>query len=239
VNGYCNPVNETCYCFNPYFGEHCDQKCIDLNCSIPCSCNDSISCQGNYCMNDIVINNQSLNFSYETQIIIKGNITIEGSNIILTSTQLTTDSNVLISNSNIYFNLSTIISKECINLSNTTLTVDLSNVTNQEKLYLLNSTSNCLKLNSYSISYLHQPKCTTLKSEADTDSLYIIFQKRDCSETVNETPFAGWELALIIIGIIVLLLIIVVIVVLAVPSLRKAIFPHRKKNTGDIKKTYL
>jgi len=178
-----------------------------------------------------MINYQTLSFTYSSQFFFQGNLSIEGSNINLTSIQLTTDLYITILNSNILFNSSTIISKECINLSNTTLTVDLSNTTDEGKILLLNSTSGCLNLNSFSLSYLHQPKCTILKSEEDTYSLYIIFTKlQDCSPKESENQLPLWIIIVIIVGSVVGLALIFIIIVLIVPKFRKAIFPYQRES---------
>jgi len=134
---------------------------------------------------------------------------------------------------------STIISKDCINLSNTTLIVDLSNATNLKNLLLLNSTSGCLKLSSFSISYLNEPKCVTLQEEEDNYSFSIIFKQSnsDCMKDMGVAPsIQEWIIILIIIvASIIGIALIFIVLALSIRPLRILIFP--KRNPRDKIKT--
>jgi len=146
VNGLCDDdINGTGSCICPlYFsGEKCDQRCIDPDCLINCSCNDN--CVGNNinCTNDLFINNQNFSLTNLSQIFFQGNVQIIGSNLTLSSENLITNSNITISNSYLFFNSSTIISNGCINLTNTHLIIDLSQIQkNTSKLVLISSSYN-------------------------------------------------------------------------------------------------
>jgi len=229
VYGYCDPLNGTCNCNPNYYGVTCNEKCIDSKCSIFCLCNDTCEEEEISCMNDITINNQNFSLLFSTNYSIRGNLSIDGSNLNLTSAEITTYSSITISNSNIFYSSSTIISYECIKLSNTTITVDLSQQPNISKLLLFNSTIGCLLLDSYKINYLNEPKCTTLINEENSYSFYIIFEKQpDCGAKESQNTIPSWEIALIIVGSVVGVALIFIIIVLIVPSLRRKICTQHK-----------
>jgi len=217
-----------------FFGNNCEQKCIDSSCSVSCFCNDSYyNCSGedSNCTNDITINNQSLSFT-STILFIQGNISIDGSNVNLTSINLITDTFLSILNSNIFFNSSSIISNGCINLKNTKLTIDYSNTTSSELLVLFNSSLGCLNVNNITISIVNQPKCTTFQRITDSSTLSILFQKQtNCEE--QKSTIASWEIVLIIVGSIIGVAIIFIVLALAVPPIRKKNIPFRKRKKED------
>jgi len=146
--------------------------------------------------------------------------------------------NLSLSNSTLVFDSSTIYVNGCISLLNTSLTVDLSNlnnITNQEKLVLLNSSMGCLNGSSYTIHYLNQPKCYSILSEKDDNSIFLIFSKNNCNEeSQKQNTFQSWEIAVIIVGSVVVLAIIFVLLALFSP-LRRKIFPHQLEKKEDDK----
>jgi len=204
-------------------------RCIDSNCFIDCICNDTNTCEGDnlICMNDILINNHTITILNST--FFKGNITIQGSNLIL-PVELIIDSFINITDSNILFNSSAIISENCITLSNINITVDLSQESNTNTLLLLNSTAGCLNISSYTIIYLNRPKCKNTVSKVNSYSLYIAFATvPNCLESEQQN-IQEWIIALIIIvSAIVGLALIFVILSLVIPSLRRKIYPHQEK----------
>jgi len=228
-HGVCT-TDKNCYC--NYLGQLCDQKCVDSNCSLPCLCNDSNSCEENeniICMNDITVSNQTATFSFGTQFIIEGDLTIEGSNLNLSSILLISDSNITLSNSIISLNSSTIVSKECINLSKTNFLVYLPPSHIKDKLLLINSTIGCLNIDSLSITYSNeQPKCTNLQIGNDSYSIFILFKETNCEEPLTETPLPVWEIALIIVVSVIGLAIIIVVITMLIPSIRSQIFRKKK-----------
>jgi len=234
VNGVCDYGiygNGSCLtCAPTYYGANCDKKCFDSNCSIPCQCNGTCTLnQTNVCTNDITIYNQTFSFPDSTQIIfLQGNITIDGSNLTLTSIDIFTSSYLTITNSSILFNSSSFISSGCINVSNTNITIDLSNASNINQLLIFNSSSGCLNVDSLSISFLNQPKCTTLKTEQDSFSVFITFSKQqNCGPSPQKLPLATWELILIIVASVVVLAIITIVIIMLIPSIRKKIFVNQ------------
>jgi len=93
----------------------------------------------------------------------------------------------------------------------------------------LYSKSGCLNINSLTTSYLNEPNCTTLKSEQDSNSLYIILiAQPNCLSNIVP-PNDSWKIVLIIIGSVVGVALIFVLIVLIVPPLRHKIFPFEKK----------
>jgi len=93
----------------------------------------------------------------------------------------------------------------------------------------MNSSSGCFSGN-ISLIYLNQPKCTIIKSETDSYSLYIIFNKNiDCSEGKNVTDWG--IISAIVIGSVLGLVLIVVVVVLAIPQLRSKVIPFERNKS--------
>jgi len=202
-----------------YTGSICGERCVDIDCKISCNCNSTCSGNGNNCSNNIIISNSSYSLLLQ-QFSIQGNVTIEGSNVSLTSIEITA-SNLSISDSNVYFSSSTIISKGCINLYNTKITVDLSK-SNTSQILLLNSTSGCLIYSSTSISYINKPKCSDPSKEEDSYSLIILVnQQPNC----GQVPIEAWIIALIVV---IGLVIITISIILLVPSIRRKIFAQKK-----------
>jgi len=203
-----------------FFGPECDKTCIDSSCSIYCACNDAEICSGvkNICNNDITITGQNITLNSLSNYFIQGNISI--------------------SNSSVSFNLnSSLISTGCINISNSYFKIDLSNFTfsstsNEDKIYLINSTAGCLYGDTFSLSYLNQPKCTILKNEMDSYSLFIIFVKQtesECATKESQNTITWWEITIIVVGSVVGVALIFIVLVLAIPALRNQIFPHKDK----------
>jgi len=225
VNGECDKYNGSCYCNENYFGKNCDQRCIDENCSILCYCNDSSVCIGDQdktiCDNDISI--IKLNISFESLLTqFTGDILAEGSNIILNSTEIYISKNLTLFNSTLLFNSSSITTEGCINISQTNFTVVLSNATIGQKIILLNSTSGCIYGEPFSITFLNQPKCTIVSSVMDSSTLAIAFVKQSkCDNSIAESSFPTWELALIVIASAVGLIIITLLLVMSIGSIRK------------------
>jgi len=231
VNGNCSAGvngNGQCHCSTPFLGASCDQRCVDANCSIKCSCDSQETCYGVniVCNNDIVVTNQNLSLLTFSNFSFGGNLTITESILDINSIDLIVQKVIYISNSTIFFNSSSIITSGCINISNTNFTINLSN--NEHNLYLLNSTSGCLNGHPNSITYLNQPKCTTLKTESNAYSLLIILSEQtNCNLSQGKT-LQPWAIALIIVGIVIGIALIFLLIVLIVPTFREAIFPHEK-----------
>jgi len=148
---------------------------------------------------------------------------IEESNMDLNSNVLQFNSNLSLQNSTIYFNSSSIIVAGCINISSSNIIVDVSSSLNNGDILLFNSTSGCLKGDSVNITFLNEPKCSILKTEMTTYSLYVIFIKQS---TCGSTPVYTLEIVLITIGCIVGVALLTVVIILVVPSLRRKIFPY-------------
>jgi len=235
VNGVCNSNNGSCTCNDSYIGVFCNEKCIDPNCVIVCTCYSKTCTEENIiCNNSINIVSNSIYLENYSQLNIQGNITIDGSNLNLTSLQLTSNSFIIISNSNIMFNSTTFYSKECINISNTNFTIDLSQNESTNSLLLLQSAGGCLNVTSYSIKFLNQPNCKTLKIEKNSSSLVIIFNEQTNCGAENQFQLNTLEIVLIIIGSIVVLVIIFIILALTIPSLKDIIFPFRSNKLKSV-----
>jgi len=234
-------LNNTCVCHSYYSGSKCDKRCIDSGCYLSCTCNDTNSCSENICENDITIFNQnfslipSLNYSFE------GNSLIEGSILNINSSILNFQNNLTLKNSSIVLNSSSIIVNGCLNISNSNITVDLSsNFQTNDKIFLFNSTRGCLYGESFSISYLNEPKCSILNVENDTYSLFIIFKQTNCGENQEKSQNNTWWIVLIIvIGSVIGLGIIFVVITLVTPPLRKLIFPYLRKKRESNRRTDL
>jgi len=225
---------DVCICglsCNDFFGGACNIKCIDYSCNINCTC-DPLDCDqdSTYCNGSITIENQITSFS-SNYIVIHGNININQSLLNLTSIELFVDNDLTLTNSSFIFDSSTISVSNCVDLINVSITVDLSqfsNASKEENIVLLNSSKGCLKAESYTIAYLNQPKCSTVKNEINDYSLTVVFNKVDC-ETIQQNQHSNetWIILLIAIASVVGIAIIFIIIALVIPSLRTKIFPYR------------
>jgi len=228
VNGVCNDGingNGSCNCSMGFSGDNCDFRCFDSDCNVNCTC-DINTCSDDIiiCTKDINIFNLSIPLQDLLQII-QGAITIEKSNLNITSGNIFTASSMSIADSNLYFNSSSIISTGCINLTNSNITVDLKNTSSKE-LLLLQSKSNCLNLSSISYSYINTPHCTLPKNEENQTTLFItISLSPTCGS--EEPPFQIW-IIIVIVGSILGLVILFIILVLTIPKLKYTLFPSQR-----------
>jgi len=85
----------------------------------------------------------------------------------------------------------------------------------------LNSTKGCLIGDSFSLTFLHQPQCTILTNETDSNTFSVIFTKQSScgTETPIETSLAWWIILLIVVFSVIGL--VIVIILLVVPPVRK------------------
>jgi len=211
-DGTCNS------CFANYIGANCDVFLYQLI--------------GETILNtSLIVQNNSVSLIFGS-FIISGTLRVENSILNITNSAIYIRDNFTLSNSSILLGSNQPINVDgCINMQKANITIDISkfNTLNSTKILLLNSTSGCLNAESLSIFYLNEPNCKVLKSEIDSDSLFIIFvDKSDCEEVeVKKSNIEEMIIYFIIGGSIVALVIIVLTVIFAVPSLKKKVFPFR------------
>jgi len=210
------------------------KKCIDTNCLISCTCNDTKTCNGTetICTKDININNINIYFNSSlTNFLFEGDLNITGSKISFSSFNISSEKNLFVYNSNLIFSSnSCIISQECIYISNTTFTIDLANSTSGN-ISLLNSKTGCLDVTNYKIIYLNHAQCTLATDSVDSNSLVIVLkQQSSCNEgPESQNPSDYIIIVIIILVSIIGIAIIAILIILIIPGLRKRVFPYRNK----------
>jgi len=184
-------------------------------------------------MNDIFVSGRifTLQLPNTTDLIIEGNVTIEGSTGNLNSIELIVEKNVTLSNSQFKFkNFSSIASYGCVNITKTNLTIDLNGI-NTSKKTLINSTIGCISQNDFSISYINaQSNCVPQTQQQTQQSSLVILVVVTCGS--SSIP---WYVIVIIAGSILALVIIFLVIVFSIRKIRNKIFTRRKVR-DDIKK---
>jgi len=206
VNGDCNPANGDCTCYKDYLGVSCDQKCIDINCTIICNSNTSNTCtdnitnisNNNISINTNISNFNSINITSSSltvvgTLVVSGNASIENSSVSISLSNTVVKGDLTLANSDFTFNSNSSITVDgCVYLKNNTqIKVDVSNYLKEKEknVTLIKSLNVCLdKEGSISFQYLNQQKCLSIASDIQPGSLLLVMDYSKCEVSIGFKP---------------------------------------------------